>query len=240
MQLKWIDANDEHPDFDKRVLVMVIGDNPRYEVSTYSIVDGALKWTGLGENDEVSYWSNLRNFPEKADTFTTLNNDQTNHLYDHLKTKFKDEESYFYLNIIIVDIEAFNEAINGSEKVYEDASYFSKKSSDLYELYHLCEKYPYLVNYKSSCWALAGGLKELAKHALQDEHDQIKKQGRPSTTQYRKDLIKSIYGCYDKIELGLKVKDSHFEKTVEIVLKMVEGINAPDDIHSTIMRALKY
>lgn len=232
----WNDPQEILPFPNKRVLVFIDGDNPRYEIT--SCLGGVWNGLSIDDGDEVKFWSDFPQFPENKNiNLNCLKENQTKYLLDHLKKHFDEDAAYFYLNSILMSINEYNVASSEVEPSYMDYRAQYELQQKAYDLYKACNKYDYLQEYQSTCWALKNTLILSSKNAFEDIPKE-KKRGRPPETKLRNRLIKDIYGCYDAEGKGHLNESSHFEQTVEMILKCVEP-SPPHDVHSIVKRIIK-
>lgn len=237
--MEWFDVEECHPDFNVRVLVMVGGNNPRIEISSYLNNGDKFGWPETAENEDITHWAYLPDFPEtKPSIPVVLNADRQQNLFDHLCDYFDAQESAFYLGHILLCVEEYIKNHDERESTSIQYKKFSALASDAYDLYLVCRGESDLNQYAPACWALKNKLRDISGYALSEMKEKAQKRGRPAETKHRNKLIKDIYSCYSKRVKGIKNEDSHFENTVSMILKWVEP-SPPDDIHSVIMRAFK-
>lgn len=166
----------------------------------------------------------------------TISKSRREDLFKHLNKNFDVEYTGFCIEIIGYIIEDYNNVDLKSHSNYNEYKYAQNDALKAYELYTVC-KGDKLDKYRSTLHALWIDLNTIARNTYQDIPSK-KSRGRPKTTALRNDLIVSIYRLYDPDQYGLKSENSHFEKTVRMVLSWVE-YDAPQDLHSLIMRASK-
>lgn len=168
--------------------------------------------------------------------FRTITKYQKQALFNHFRQKFDAEHACFCVEMIAFSIDDYANGLLNPPSNYNDYQYAQNDALKAYELYTVCKGLK-LDKYTATLHALWNDLNTVARNAYQYIPPK-KGRGRPKTTTLRNAMIASIYRLYDPNERGHKAENSHFEKTVEMVLKWVEG-NAPQDLHSLIMRALK-
>lgn len=171
--------------------------------------------------------------------FKSITKDQVQALFNHLRqhSTFEIDYLYFCIDMIDLSISDYAEGILNKPSEYNDYQYAQNDAIKAYELYTFCKDDLSLDKYTATLRALWCDLSMMARNTLQDIPPK-KGRGRPKTTALRNALIASIYRLYNPNERGHKTENSHFERTVGMVLTWVEGA-APQDLHSLIMRALK-
>jgi hypothetical protein len=234
---KWVDTSETLPPYNVRVLVVVEGEPLRIEVSSFGITGGHFLWAGL-DGLSVTHWAELPSFPAPGGVNLDLpiSDKKQVQLFDHLRMKFDDAYAWFCVGSLAYDIEAFGQGYSEPDSTYLDYQYAEDDATKAYQLYRTCKGSPSLDKYSACCWALSCDLKSIALNTYQVI---LKKRGRgrPGTTKLRNALIARIYGHYPMREKGHKTEGSHFEQTVQIILKWIEP-SPPEDVHSAIIRAL--
>lgn len=239
MRCEWVDAEEFHPECDKRVLVMIEGNNPRHEVSSFN---HSADWRGLEEGEYVTFWAELPTFCSKdVQKHSQLSSEQRDELLNHLLNDFKYDEGYAYVcfESILVDIENYHYEYRYSRADILEYKELSRAARDAYDLYATCKRHPFLETYMSSCYGLASSLRELAR-GVEGELKDNKRPGRPTTVGPRNKLINEIYGNYPNSKRGAKSPDSRFQQLIGKVLKWVEPSppQTPEALHQAIMRAI--
>lgn len=168
--------------------------------------------------------------------FKTITKAQKSALLNHLKLKFDVLYADFCVEMIAFSIDDYVNGILNPPSDYNDYQYAQNDALKAYELYTVCKGLN-LDKYTATLHALWCDLRTVAHNTYQNIPPK-KVRGRPKTTALRNAMITSIYRLYDIKERGHKSENSHFENTVRMVLKWVEG-EPPQDLHSLIMRALK-
>lgn len=170
--------------------------------------------------------------------FETITKDQEAALFKHLRKhqKFDVEYACFCVEMIAFSIDDYVNGLLNTPSTYNDYQYAQNDAIKAYELYYVC-KGAHLEKYRATLYALWQDLTVIARNIYQSI-PQKKSRGRPKTTALRNAMIASIYRLYDQNEYGIKSENSHFERTVGMVLTWLEP-DAPQDLHSLIMRALK-
>ena len=168
--------------------------------------------------------------------FKTITKDQDKALFNHLIHYFDDEYVAVCIEMIAYSIDDYANGILNKPSEYNDYQYAQNDALKAYELYTVCKSLK-LDKYTATLHALWCDLNMIALNTLNDIPPK-KGRGRPKTTALRNALIASIYRLYNPNDLGIKTENSHFERTVGMVLTWVEG-TSPQDLHSLIMRALK-
>ncbi len=232
---KWISVSDKLPLYDVPVLVVVESPEPRIEISSFSMLG---YWSGF-DNAVVTHWSDLPTFPDpnwKSNAELPISIDKQNELFNHLRIKFGEERAEAYVFSMAYDIGAFGFGYSMSDCTYTDYLRAEDQANAAYGLYQTCKGSIDLDKYSGHCWALSCDLKKIARDTYQAISPK-RGRGRPKTTQLRNELIARIFEYYPKLEKGHKTEGSHFEKTIQMILFMIEP-SPPEDVHSVIIRAL--
>lgn len=234
---EWKSADEWMPPDGKRVLVLANrGDKPLIEISTFNLVES--RWDGF-DVDEITHWAEMPGFPplaviEQASPLP-LPQKRQQELFDHLVKELEADYAAFCVCSLAFDMEAYSITDQNTAPTVADYRKVMDASHDARRLYRLCCDYQHLEKYAAYCWALSNDLMIDAKDASQTIPKK-RGRGRPPANRCREELIKRIYGHYPK-ELKKKSANSHFEKTVEMILGWVEP-SPPQDIHAAIIRAL--
>lgn len=231
---EWKSTDDWMPPGGKRVLVFVKDDAPHIEISTFNLA--LYKWEGF-EGKDITHWVEMPGFPPviKPESSIQLSEKRQQELLAHLIDKFDEEYAVFCVFSLASDMEEFSSAGQYIDWEFSDYRKRMDASQAAHRLYRLCRDTPGIEKYFPTCWALSSDLAKQAQ-AIREEIPEKRGKGRPPATRCRDELIRRIYGHYPEA-LRKKSINSHFEKTVEMILRWVEPM-PPDDIHAAVIRAL--
>jgi hypothetical protein len=169
--------------------------------------------------------------PADIDGQPFLKQNQIDTLLNHLCDEFEPEYAHYFIQLVDGHCADYYPLLKSRSESFADHSKLIESLKMVIESLH---------------WFSTMGMKkpdglQLLDYlaAIERNHrlglSQKRSKGAPKKTD-RDDLIRAIYAYYPR-DKAKKTEGSHFERTVEMVLGIVDSI--PKDLHKTICNALK-